>query len=563
MRWVHVHTHFDVWAANGPAPTFCITSDDDGVAFIEIAKTPELLYRPVSDPSDLWNVFFSAEGSSDGSVAATEIRLRQGRADYTLPDAVWQQMRRVALAGNEGDRRLYYRVKARPRNTTSQAWASHTDTDVQTGQVPFLLVEPISGDLSSDAPVDDAAAIAHVDLFTRLWLAVIQLLGRGDRDYHALQTLLAHPTYRDADAEHRGRVLELFVRSGSHGRRRFEQLLDLRVQTGSNLTTPSLFYRDERNEGTTLDHLLALWDIVLDRRISVALSEVIYEVIQELIDPPGQINQGAAGTCAATSIQCYTVLRNPAEYARWCRYLLDRRQNHQVRLANNEIMRANPEAFDVATWRTMLRRQGRPETTVRREFFGRTYSERAIQAAIMDYANYRHRYDPEQDQYVHWLGQVYGSGLWEFEISRALEGIFNQAWKFDFGGGRLSAPNRARVSRNVMTYLQQGLPVVMTLKWGSAAHAVLGLRVENGRVIFRNPQYRGSYPIGGVSDGSSLTQPNRRIHNLARAEESMSLADLQQDLRGFCHESSNRSDQGFTRAEIPDHLRHTVRPTAR
>ncbi len=559
MRWVRVHAHFDVWAANGPAPTFCITSDDDGVAFLEIAKRPELLFRPVSDPSDSWNVFFSATGSNDGTVAATEIPITRGRADYTLPDGVWRNMRRVADGPREGDRLLYYRVKARPRGVT-RGWASHSDTDIQNGNAPFIEVVPLSGDLSQ-SPIEDSAALERLDLFSRLWLSVIQLLG-DDPDRQALQRLLAHPTYREQSSPTtRAKVLKLFVICGSRGRQLFPRLLDLRVQTGSNITEPAIFYRDEANEGTMLDHLVNLWDIQLDRRIPIALSEVIYEVMNEAVDPPGQLNQGAAGTCAATSVQTYVALRNPAEYARWCRYILDRRSRHRVRLANGDHMRANPEAFDVATWRNVLGGQLSGNWQM---ILGRTYSERGIQAALMDYGNYRMRYDPERDRFVNWLGQVSSSGLWEFEISRVIEAVFNEPWKFDFGGGTLNSAPNSNAADNLITHFQGGgLPVIITMLWGTAAHAVLGLRIENNRVIFRNPQYRGNFPTPGLANGTTLNQPTRQVHNVSRAEESMDRAGLRAALRGFCEESSNASDRGYTVAEIPASLHGTVTPTAR
>lgn len=574
MRWVRVHSHFRIWAANGPAPSFCITSDDDGEAFIEIAKRPELLIRPVSDSADSWNLFFSRDGSNDSSVAGAAIQLRRGRAEYTLPAAVWQNMSRVADLNSETDRRLYFRVWARPRGATSGGYISHSDTSVQQGSVPHLQILPLSGDLRTDAPVNDPQAVASLGLFYRAILGVIQLLGDDNPEKQALTRLLAHPVYRGQNsATIRGKILELFVKCGGAGRQIFHELLDLRVAVGSaasggHMTAPALFHRDERNEGTTLDHLLALWNIKMDTRVSIpSISEVIMEVIMELTDPPGQLNQGYAGTCAATSIQCYTVVRNPAEYARWCRYIMDRNQNHRVQLAKNgSYMRANPEAFDVATWTRAWQRQnpGQPVPANWANIMGRTYSERAIQAAIMDYANTRHQYNPEEDAFYIWIFRVQAAGLFEFEITHAIEDIFNEPWKFDFGGGDIASAPNATAGTNLMSHLESGnLPVIITMKWGSGGHAVLGLRVENSRLIFRNPQYRGAYPATGVTTGANLTNPARRVHNASRAEESMDLAQLQAAIRGYVYESTNSSDRGYTQAEIPTHLQATVRPTAR
>jgi hypothetical protein len=570
MRWIRIHSHFDIWAAVGPAPTFCITSDDDGEAYIEIAKRPELLIRPHSEPGDYWNVFFSKNGSNDGSVTAAAITLTGGRAVYTLPKKVWQGMSTVAQELHESKQRLYYRVWARPRGATKGGYLSHTDTDIQNGSVPFIQVLPLCGDLQTSTPVNDVEAVAHLDVFDRTMLAVIRLLGTANAEYKALQRLLAHDTYRSQDSSTRARVLALFVKAGGNGRQVIKRLLDLQVPVGcrpdgSYMTKPALYYRDERNEGTTLDHLLALWKIQLDTRIPISLSAVIYEVILELVDPPGRLNQGYAGTCAATSIQCYVAWRNPAEYARWCRYILDRQQTHRVQLAKNGVyMKANPEAFDVATWINGWKSEnpGKTPPVSWVNMVGRTYSERGIQAAIMDFANFRYRYDPEKDAYYKWIIRVEKAGLWEFEISRAIEAIFNEPWKFDFGGGSVSSAPNAAAAQNLISHLKTGLPVIITMSWDNGAHAVLGLRVENQRVIFRNPQYRGAFPPSGHSTGTNLTKPTRRIHNVKRAEESMDLAGLQAAICGFCYESVTASDRGYTAAEIPASLKGSVTPTA-
>lgn len=532
MRWVRVHSDYDYWPSNGPAPTFCITSDDDGEAFLEIAKTRELLIHPYSDPNDPWNCFFTQTGSNDGSVAATTIQITGGRAEYTLPDAVWTQMRNVAgSAAGE----LFYRVKARPGSSSSEAYASHGDTAVQNREVPSIQVVPVRG-TPEVSVFSDTAAIAFLSAWEQLMLAIIPLMGANDAEYIGLQKLLAHQVYTGQNSPRvRAKVLQLFVKSSGAARQLFERLLDIRVAVGSSadggyMTEPALYYRDERGEGTTLDHLLALYDVQLDPRVLVSRSDVILDVIVELIDPPGQMNQGAAGTCAATTVQTYVAIRNPAEYARWCRYILDRRQSHTVTLANGGSMRANPEAFDQATHVAIEPgAAGR-----RRQLLTRTYSERGVQAAVMQYAS-GSNYDPEHDNFG--SGVLGDSGLTDPQVERILEHTFNQPWTID---------SSANVRQNLMDHFQNwGLPVVMGFSnWDSFGHAVLGLRVENGRVIFRNPQYRGSYPPLNpathrpYADGEVAADPTRTIHDVSRSEESMDLAELQAAVMdAFIHEN--------------------------
>jgi hypothetical protein len=548
MATARVAAVMPVFATSGPPPKFRITFDaGQADVNIEIAKAPNYLAAPVSDATDPWTQFDSMGGKPSNGVAAQTLRINtEGWVDYTLPQQAWDGLKRNA-------RYLYYRVRI--RDGSGQVWLSHTDEECQTGHCPTLgLLTPPSG------PAQNAPQSAVTDLMTlwdRLFLAVLTVI---PEEAARLGRVIAHPTYTGASNADRASILTVFVRCGYNGRGIFDALLALQVTIGSNVQRAALMHRDERNEGRMLDHLLALSEAPLHADVTSPTSEILYDLMFEIIDP-GALNQGYAGSCAATSAQIYVNQRNPAEIARWGRYLLDRR-HLRVRLANQDYMRTQPIAFRRATW---LRLPVAQRTNSNISLLTRTYSERAIQCALMDYGNYRHRYNPERDQFRNALGTWLGSGLWCFEITRLFEGIFNEPWVWNFGGGSWDAPNSTAATTGLMQALRSPDPCLMVMRWGSSngSHAVVGQRIQRvdgtDRVIFRNPQYRGRFPA--YATASTHTQPTRRSHDAARAEESMDQAGLNAALIGYMTLTSQSTERGFRLSEIPGHLQSTVTPT--
>jgi len=164
---------------------------------------------------------------------------------------------------------LYFRVCAAAQPSGAATYVIHTDEECQRGDdVPFIAILPLAGDgeIPENPSMVDAAVKEHLSGFARFMLAVIELR-TGSDDLTALRGLLSHQDYATRSDEEKACLLDLFVKCDVRGRRVFDRLVDMRVQTGSNLTESALFYRDELNEGTLLEHLLGLWEVPLHRRL--------------------------------------------------------------------------------------------------------------------------------------------------------------------------------------------------------------------------------------------------------------------------------------------------------
>jgi hypothetical protein len=504
-----------------------------------VAIAANFLTNPVNDPGNPWTQFCSAAGKASASIAAATIQIRNGVADYTLPAEVWEQM-------SSRNAQIFYRVHASTAATGAPSFTSHRDSEVRDGTVPFVNVLRTGTLTDANLTAIPSSVVSLLSEEEKSWLRTVDALADGNSDKEALRRILAHAVYRDRTAEEQSLVLRLYVRAGSNGRPLVARLLDQRVMTPAGQTQAALFTTDQVGEASLLRHLIAVYDVPLHRRVRAPQSDIVFDVLSEICDPGIQINQGNAGTCAATSVQLLVTLRNPAEVARWARHLLNMNELSVV-LANGQRMGIDTLAFDPTAWNA---------------FHSRTYTERAIQAALMDYGNFRARYDATRDTYITWLGAALGSGLWEFEITRTLEAIFNEPWEWEFGGaGRsMNAPDRGAIGTRVSSHLQANNdPVIMVFLWGTGAHAVCGLRVQDGRVVFRNPQYRGAFPLG--TDNQAFTQPDRRIVRALYAEESVDQASMSASIRGFIKKSGAGGEFGYRATEIPSQLQASVPPT--
>jgi hypothetical protein len=161
--------------------------------------------------------------------------------------------------------------------------------------------------------------------------------------------------------------------------------------------------RDLAGRGSLRDHVLALvrQPIVpgLDRR------ELLAGVLRELLDP-GAVAQSSWNTCAATTVQLWLALREPAEYARLVAGLAS--FNSRVPLAGGPFLDRHGESV-------------RPDPS------GRTASSRLLQSAFMDFANGDDRYSNETDQSSRDRGPAY-SGLYPDQFDALIEAVTAQHW---------------------------------------------------------------------------------------------------------------------------------------
>ena len=76
--------------------------------------------------------------------------------------------------------------------------------------------------------------------------------------------------------------------------------------------------------------------------------QLVDDVITELMDPNGQVNQGQASTCAPTGLQALLINTNAAEYARLMKGLLS--STGQVMLANGDTLAIPPGIYQAARY---------------------------------------------------------------------------------------------------------------------------------------------------------------------------------------------------------------------
>ena len=128
----------------------------------------------------------------------------------------------------------------------------------------------------------------------------------SDSARQALVRIFVHPVFREeiTDVDIRGKILTLWLFSIVEGAgSKVPQLLDVRVVVGSNLTEPAIMKQDLRGGNMLVDNLLALTGITPHPDIvgQPTAQRFIDDVITEITDPNGQVNQGQAGTCSPTS----------------------------------------------------------------------------------------------------------------------------------------------------------------------------------------------------------------------------------------------------------------------
>ena len=293
-------------------------------------------------------------------------------------------------------------------------------------------------------------------------------------------------------------TLAVFEATNVSGR---ERLLELAQR---ELNGKSALLDTDSKGGRLLDSLHGIARDDLDPAFAengISRAELLFNVLQETAEP-GQINQDSYDTCTATSMQYMLNVINPAEYGRLMRGLL--RPDGAVKLRNGDtLLRVSDSiAPDSAT--------------------DRTASERVFQAAVMDYGNGRKTYSNLTDAST--LERRRGTedddgGLYRREQDRALEGLFGERFRQAIAPG------------NIVKLIEKREPEVTYLRmhWGedkSGGHAVIGVKVENERVYFRNPWG------GSGTDGDLKSNPPRRIEDSTTGLESMTVADFKKWVRG-------------------------------
>lgn len=572
MNWVRIHPLIANWPGGGPPPTFEITADENGTAVVELAWDPQALMAPASYPDALryyssGTVFNKTITRDNGSnltvnVPAQTIQLNGNRATWVMPAALWEAYREESLKSlstpprSTFSRNLYYRVRVTPAgSSTAHIWPLDSElTGARSRAAPLIGILAISATPASQVLPDTAAIqamggipILAPTLFGDLLSVLWNSLPQADPSRQALAALFAHQVYQAQSVAFRAKLLKLWLLAGPNMRPRLPQLLNRVVVTGSNTTQPAILRTDALGTNTLVDNLLALPFIIphpdiinANARNAVrAREQLLDDVLNEILDPNGQINQGEAGTCSTTSMQTLLITVNPAEYVRLQLGLLSAAGT--VQMADGSTVTVPPSIFRVDT-----RYPGAQAWA----FLVRNFSELAFQATLLKlglgsaFPAYNPSAPPNSPNGVNTVFQTTVSqGLTQDQMERALKGLF----KANFT--TRSVRNASDAGWPVYTVIQTRQPgvrdtlrttlptrlqpLVLSMYWSalpnqpnSGAHAVLALRAENGRVFFKNPQYSGLRPPSGVAAGGNGASPPRRYEDPTGALESMTDADL-------------------------------------
>jgi subtilisin family serine protease len=551
QNWVRISPLLANWPSGSQPPTFDINANENGTAVVELAWDPQALLAPsqYSPPQALR--YYSSDAAFNGTVTnangatqnvtvpAQSIRLIGNRVSWTMPQALWDGYVQEALKAQKSPtattfrRNLYYRVRFQAVAASAAImWPADSVIKNNPG-APHMGILPQSASPSTQAIPDEAAVRAMggipiilptvwEDLFRLMWVN----LRPTDPNRQALDRLFNSQVFRTEmpDAGTRGKFLKLWLFAGPSARSRLPLLLERRVKVGGSLK-PAVTQRDLKGTNTLVDNLLELLAITPHPDIvGVTVAEqLVDDVISEILDPNGQVNQGAAGTCAPTCIQTLMIEVNPSEYVRLQLGLLS--ASASVQLANGTSATVPSGIFQVARYAGA---QTNP-------FYIRNNSELAFQATILKFAQgsrfpaYDPAADPNSPKGVNTVFQAtIKGGLTASEMDSALEGLFKVTFT-------TSSPGPSQGVRdsflNALTVAQY--PPVLALYWGgppnkagTGGHAVLSLRYDAGRVFFKNPQYAGSSPPKDAVAGSSRDNPPRRYEDPSETLESMGDSDL-------------------------------------
>ncbi|PSB17119.1 hypothetical protein C7B65_19610 [Phormidesmis priestleyi ULC007] len=565
MTWARIRSFLGSLPGGGEPPVLEVTSDENGDAVIELAWDPAALMAPASYPASealryySTNINFNATLIKDNgatmtlNVPAQRIQLTGGRATWVMPQNLWDAYVEETFKTLRSPstttfvRSIYYRVRVTPPGG-SQAVLYPTDATLQNlSSVPTWLqsrisILTISGDAVAQVVPDMAAveAMGGIALFPNLWKSVLLMFWKAlplnDPNRGSLAAIFAHPNFQSiADVNIRGKILKLWLFAGATARPRLAQLLDRQTAIGSNITTTIILKQDLRGGKTLVENLLSLLDINPhpDFVTLTSKEQLLDNVITEILDPNGQINQGSANTCSPTSIQTLLITVNPSEYVRLQLGLLS--PTGATQLANGSSISIPPGIFQLFRYPNPA---GQP-------FIVRTYAELAFQSTILKYARGGAfpAYDPSAAaNAANGINTVFQAsvnhGLAADETKRALDGIFNVNFTKHYIPLTSQADEQA-AQPGIHTDFLSTLPakqqqMILAMFWSQPynfGHAVLAVRRDNGRIFFKNPQYPGSHPPAAI--GTTATNPPRRYDDPSAALESIAESDLLTWIKGY------------------------------
>lgn len=556
MQWARIYSIIADWPGDTLPPIFDISADENGTAEVELAWDPQALLSPATYQPNPLRYYSSASGfietlknangtSRTVNIAPQTIQLSANHATWMIPQELWDAYIEETLKSLDGPSatafacNLYYRVRIQPPGA-SQATVWPPDQTYKIADkrfVPHMGILRMSASLSSQVFPDPAAvaAMGGVPGRSTFWADVLlglwRTLPESNPYRQVLMRLFAHPVFKSAPLDTRAALLKLWLFAGKEAGLDLIRLLDRNVVVGNNQVQSIILKPDSRGK-TLVENLLALVFIDPHPELKGVISkeQLVDQVVKEILDPNGQINQGPAGTCAPTSLQTLLITVNPAEYARLQVGLLSK--SASTTLANGATISVPPMIYAAGQYMTVQTRGTRPEFI---PFRFRTYPELGFQIALLKYSQ-GSRFptltgSPEDITKI-FLATI-EAGLFFNEIEKALDALFNAKFKTH----QVPSETAKVVLDGFLSELSsRPQPLILGMEWGAkdpntgrrGGHAVMAVRRESGssRVFFKNPQYPGSDPVPGARAGGLDTDPPRRYEDPTQSLESMTEADL-------------------------------------
>jgi hypothetical protein len=550
-NWVRIRSELYNWTMSNDPPIFEITSNENGDAVIELAWDPQALLAPSDSYVPLryystdkrLNVSITRDNGTPMPIDIPEqvIRLVNNRFRWTMPQALWDGYREEMIKGmrtppkSPMTRNLYYRVRFTATGATSAlVWppdSSFQDNPLAQRMGIIALNKAPTTQVAPDQQAIDAMDPTYGKLLKWLW----EHLPESEPDRAALVKLFSHRFFtNEVEASVRGKILTLWLFAGPKSRQRMSDLLDMRFKNPADVEITILKQPDLKDKNLLVDHLLQMRVIVPhpDLQGVTVGEQLVDDVITELLDPNGQVNQGQASTCGSSALQALLINVNASEYARLMKGLLS--STGEVTLANGDKLEAPPGIYQVARYAGV---QGNP-------FFVRTNSELAFQSSVIKYAkgtafpSYDASAAPDAPNGINTVFQAtLKQGLTAAEMEKALKGLFGR----NFTTATAAAPTAELRNSFLQAMAGSKEPLMLIVHWKAPAndaaktalHSVVALRSEGGRVFFKNPQYAGSNPPTGAEVNSTTTNPPRRYDDPTQTLESMGDNDLSQWIRWF------------------------------
>ncbi|MBI3183332.1 MAG: hypothetical protein HYZ28_14440 [Myxococcales bacterium] len=309
-----------------------------------------------------------------------------------------------------------------------------------------------------------------------------KLLGRVAKDPSGSQAAVIDQVMRS----------DTWDKVGEDGRRQLAKVLGASTERGAALLgrmvekTPERLLDRDSHGRTLLANLSRLSSHPLNSSLDEAGRSAILEDVIRDVAMPKRVDQGSkgdVGTCTVASMQYELARDNPSELARLMVGLTG--PDGKVKMRNGERLWVQPGFLE------------NPNDS-------RSLADSIFQSAAMEYANGKLNYDARRDisSPKGKPGKVAQRGLDGAQQIRMLEALFGTKYEA-VGKGNLAHQKKLIEFLRSRPSFESERPIILNLDMGKTNHAVTFMRVENGRVFYRDPY--------GEVESMSVRELRRRL----------------------------------------------------